>query len=50
VPTSSTTGKEKEMDASNVGGLLMDLAEDESEDGSSTPAEEEASTIPPTPT
>ena len=41
-------GKQKEKDGSNVGRLLMDLGEDGSEDGTSTPTGKEASTIPPT--
>jgi len=49
-PTSSNKGKEKENDVSNIGGLLMDLAKDGSEDGTSTPAENDASTKPPAPT
>jgi len=49
-PTPPTKGKEKEKDGSNVGGLLMDLAEDGSEDGTSTPAEKDAGTILPAPT
>jgi hypothetical protein len=36
-PTPSTMGKEKEQDESNVGGRLMDLAEDGSKDDTSTP-------------
>ena len=47
-PTPPTKGKEK--DEGKVGGLLMDLAEDGSEDGTSTPAEEEAGTTPAAPT
>jgi len=46
--TPPTQGKEQEMDESNVGGLLMDLAEEGSEDGTSTPAENMGSAIPPT--
>jgi len=47
-PTPSTT--ETEMDGCNIGWLLIDLAKDGSEDGTSTPTEEEASPIPPAPT
>jgi len=47
-PTPSTKGKEK--DVINVGGLLMDLAKDGSEDGTSTSAEKKAGAIPPAPT
>jgi len=47
MPT-KTTAMEKQMDGTNVGGLLMDLVEDESEDGTSTPATNEASMILPT--
>jgi len=50
LPTPSTKGKEKENDESNIGGLLKDLAEDGSEDGTSTPTEKDASTVPPAPT
>jgi len=46
-PTPPTKGKEKENDESNVGGLLMDLAEDGCEDVISTPTEKHAGTIPP---
>jgi len=49
-PTSSIKGKKKEKDGSNVGGLLMDLAEGGSEDGTSTPTEKDAGTVPPAPT
>jgi len=49
-PTPSIKGKEKEKAESNVGGLLMDLAEGVSEDGTSTPTEKDASTVPPAPT
>jgi hypothetical protein len=49
-PTPSTKGKENENDESNVGGLLMDLAEGGSEDGTSTPTEKDAGTAPPAPT
>jgi hypothetical protein len=49
-PTPSIKGKEKEKDESNVGGLLMDLAEGGSEDGTSTPTEKDAGTVPPAPT
>jgi hypothetical protein len=43
--TPSTKGKEKEKDDSNVGGRLMDLADDESEDGTSTPTENDAGAV-----
>jgi len=49
-PTPPTKGKEKEMDESNIGGRLMDLAENGSEDGTNTPTKKEASAIPPAPT
>jgi len=49
-PTPSTKGKEMEKDESNVGGLLMDLAEGGFEDGTSTPTENNAGTTPPAPT
>jgi hypothetical protein len=49
-PTPSTKGKEMEKDGTNVGGLLMDLAEYGSEDGTSTPVEKDAGTISPAPT
>ena len=49
-PTPSTKGKAKKKDESNVGGLLMNLADDGSEDGTSTPTEKDAGTIPPGPT
>jgi len=40
-----TNRKEEEKDGSNVTQLLMDVAEDVSQDGTSTPTEEEAGTI-----
>jgi len=43
-------GKEKEKDESNVGGLLINLAENGSEDGTSAPTEKDAGTVPPDPT
>jgi len=46
-PTPSINGKETEKDASNVEGLLIDLAEGGSEDGTSTPTEKDAGTVPP---
>ena len=46
-PVSPTKEKEEEKDGSNIDGLLMDLAKDESEDGIITPTNREASTIPP---
>jgi len=45
-PTPSIKGNEKEKDESNVGGLLMDLAEGGSDDGTSTPTEKDAGTVP----
>jgi hypothetical protein len=48
--TPLTKGKEKKKDESNVGGLLMDLAEDWSEDGTSTPTKTDTITLPPAPT
>jgi len=48
-PTPPNKGKEKEKNESNVGGLLMDLAKDGSEDGTSTPTEKYAGTAPPVP-
>jgi len=48
--TPATKGKENENDGSNVGGLLTDLAEDGSEDGTRTPVQEDAGTTPPAPT
>jgi len=47
-PTPATKGKEKEKDRSNVGGHLTDLAEDGSEDATSTSAQKQAGTIPAT--
>jgi len=49
-PTPSITGKEKEKDESNVGGLLMDLAEGRSEDRTSTATKKDAGTVPAAPT
>ena len=49
-PTPSTKGKKKDKDGSNVGGHLTDLAKNGSEDGTSTPTDEEARTIPQAPT
>jgi hypothetical protein len=49
-PTPSIKGKDKEKDESNVGGLLMDLAENGSEDGTSTPTKKDAGTVLPEPT
>jgi len=49
-PTPSTKGKEKAKNESNIGGLLMDLAEDGSENGTSTHTEKDASMLPPAPT
>jgi len=50
LPTPPTKGKERGKDESNVGGLLMDLAEDGSEDGTSTPTKKAAGTALPAPT
>jgi hypothetical protein len=47
LPTPSTKGKPK--DGSKVGGLWVDLAEDGSEDGTSTPVEKDPGTLPPAP-
>jgi len=44
--TQSTHGKDKEMDGGNVGGHLMALADDRSEDETSTPTEKNAGGIP----
>jgi hypothetical protein len=49
-PTPSIMAKEKEKDESNVGGLLINLAKGGSEDGTSTPTEKDAVTVPPAPT
>jgi hypothetical protein len=49
-PTPSIKGKEKDKDESNVGGLLMDLAENGYEDRTSTPTEKDAGTVRPAPT
>jgi len=50
-PTTPTkkTWMEQENDGSNIGALLMDLGEDGSDDATSTPAANAASTILPTP-
>jgi hypothetical protein len=45
-----SNGKQMEKDGGNVGGLLMDLAENGVADGTSTAAEKGASTITHTPT
>jgi hypothetical protein len=45
-----TKGNEMEKNGGIVGGLLMDLAEVRSEDGTTTYAEEKVGTIPPMPT
>jgi len=50
LPTPPNKGKDNEKDQSNVGRLLMDLAQDGSEDGTSTPTENDAGTILPAPT
>jgi len=42
--------KEEKKDGSNIGGHLMDLAKDGSEDRTSTPAEDKAGIIMPGPT
>jgi len=49
LPPPTPPHNKKERDGSNIGGLLMDLAKDGFEDGTSTPAEEEACTVPPAP-
>jgi len=49
LPIPSTKGKEEEKDESNVGGILIDLTEDRSEDGTSTPSVNDAGAIPPAP-
>jgi len=49
-PTPPSKGPEKENDGGKVGGFWIDLAKDWSENGTSTPAEEEATMIPPAPT
>jgi hypothetical protein len=38
------------MDESTIGGLLMDLADDRSEEGTTTSSETDAGTVPPVPT
>jgi hypothetical protein len=43
-------GNDTDKDESNVGGLLMELAEGGSDIGTSTPAENDAITVPPAPT
>jgi hypothetical protein len=45
-PTPPTKGKEMEKDASKVGGLLIDLADNGSEDGPSPSTEKDTGTIP----
>jgi len=47
LPTPTTKGKAE--DGNKVGGLWVDLAEDGSEDGTSTPVETEPGTLPPAP-
>jgi len=49
-PTPPTKGKEEEKDESNIGGLLNDLAEAASADGTSTPTEKYTGMAPPGPT
>ena len=49
-PSPSIKGNEKETDESNVGGLLKQLAENGSEDGTSTPSERDTGTVPTAPT
>jgi hypothetical protein len=49
-PISPTKAKEVEPDGSNVDGHLMDVAEDESDNGTRPPTETVASMIPPVPT
>jgi hypothetical protein len=46
----STKSKGKKMYESNIKGLLMDLAKDESENGTSSPNKTDSGTIPPVPT
>jgi hypothetical protein len=48
--TPSIKGKEEEKDESNTGGHLMDLAEDESADGTSTHTGKDTGTVPQAPT
>jgi hypothetical protein len=50
LPTPSIKRKEKEKDENHIGGLLMDLAEGGSEDGTSTSTKKDAGTVPPVPT
>ena len=50
LPTPPTKRKDNEKDGSNVGGFFMDLAEDGSEDGTSTPTEKHAGMTLPAPT
>jgi len=46
-PTPPTMGKEKETDEGNIGGLLMDLAENGSEDETRTATMKDTGTAPP---
>jgi len=50
LPTPLTKGKEIEKDGRNVGGQWIEVAEDGSEDRTSTAAEKDTSTFPPAPT
>ena len=50
LPTPPTQGMANEMDRSNVGKLVMDLAKDGSENGTSTTTDKAASTVLPAPT
>jgi hypothetical protein len=43
-------GKRMEMDKSNIGGHVMDLAENGSEDGTSTPTKKDHGAVPAGPT
>jgi len=46
-PTRSTKGTEKETDESKVGGRLLDLSRDGSEDETSNPTEKDTGNVPP---
>jgi len=48
-PTPSTKAKEKENNGSDDGGVLIEVADNGSEDRTSSPAEKGASTVPPAP-
>jgi hypothetical protein len=49
-PTPSVKRKAKEKDECNIGGILMDLAKNGCEDGTSTPTEKDTGAILPAPT